>query len=83
MPFFKRFDRLIRQFNIHILRSTLPVKSAASPPRRSVNRRYPACHSLCLTLAPASVQAGHAPLFHLLPPCCFNNAVQSHLRPQP
>ncbi|MPC70096.1 hypothetical protein E2C01_064334 [Portunus trituberculatus] len=36
-----RFDRLTRQFDIHISRATHPVNSAASPLGRSVNQRYP------------------------------------------
>ncbi|MPC76738.1 hypothetical protein E2C01_071167 [Portunus trituberculatus] len=35
------FDRLTRQFDIHISLATHPVKSAASLPGGSVNRRYP------------------------------------------
>ncbi|MPC89700.1 hypothetical protein E2C01_084657 [Portunus trituberculatus] len=36
-----KFDRLTGQFDIRIARATHPVKSAASPPGRNVNRRYP------------------------------------------
>ncbi|MPC53433.1 hypothetical protein E2C01_047323 [Portunus trituberculatus] len=36
-----RFDRLTRQFDIHISRATHPVKSAATPPNGSVYRCYP------------------------------------------
>ncbi|MPC19338.1 hypothetical protein E2C01_012251 [Portunus trituberculatus] len=58
-------------------------KFTTSPPGGSVNRRYPVCRLICVTLAPAGVRADHTLPFHLLPPRCFDHAPQSHLQPQP